>query len=184
MLKKFYPHGYADSVFAIDYGKLYQKGYRAIIFDIDNTLVPHGYPSNDKVDAFIAGVQKIGFKTFMLSDNYEQRVLEFLTNIDSMYINDAKKPDPASFLKAVEMLGVRKEEVIVIGDQIFKDILGANNSGLDSILVKFIRLKSEKKIGKRRRAEQVILWFYTQNSSCFNRLGDVCLKESEEYAEE
>ena len=184
MLKKFYPHGYALSMFAIDYQKLYDKGYRAIIFDIDNTLVPHGAPSTPEVDGLIASVQKMGFKTLMLSDNYEHRVLEFLQNIDSMYINDAKKPDTANFFKAVEMLGVEKNQVIVIGDQIFTDILGANKSGIDSILVKFIRRKSETKIGKRRKVEQAILWFYAHNKACYNRLGDVYLKECKEYVVE
>lgn len=184
MLKKFYPHSYAVSVFSIDYQKLYDKGYRAIIFDIDNTLVPHGAPSTAEVDALIASIQKMGFKTLMLSDNYEHRVLDFLKNIDSMYINDAKKPDTANYFKALEMLGVQKNEAVVIGDQIFTDILGANNSGIDSILVKFIRRKNETKIGKRRRVEQIILWFYARNKSCFNRLGDVYLKENKEYVVE
>ena len=42
MIKKYYPYEYAESVFMIDYQKLYQKGFRGIIFDIDNTLVHHG----------------------------------------------------------------------------------------------------------------------------------------------
>ena len=42
MLEKYYPHEYAQTVFSIDYQKLYKKGFRGIIFDIDNTLVHHG----------------------------------------------------------------------------------------------------------------------------------------------
>ena len=42
MFKKFYPYAYVESVFVIDYQKLYEKGYRGLIFDIDNTLVHHG----------------------------------------------------------------------------------------------------------------------------------------------
>ena len=45
VFKKLYPYEYVDSVFDIDYQKLYEKGYRGIIFDIDNTLVPQGQPA-------------------------------------------------------------------------------------------------------------------------------------------
>ena len=40
MLQQFYPDHEADSAYGIDYKTLYRKGYRGIIFDIDNTLVP------------------------------------------------------------------------------------------------------------------------------------------------
>ena len=45
MLQQFYPDHEADSAYGIDYKTLYRKGYRGIIFDIDNTLVPHGAPA-------------------------------------------------------------------------------------------------------------------------------------------
>ena len=50
MIKKYYPYEYAESVFMIDYQKLYQKGFRGIIFDIDNTLVHHGDDSTPEID--------------------------------------------------------------------------------------------------------------------------------------
>ena len=51
MLRDYYPYEYVESVFAIDYNKLYGLGFRGIIFDIDNTLVPHGDNSTPEVDA-------------------------------------------------------------------------------------------------------------------------------------
>ena len=68
---------------------------------------------------------------------------------------------------------IKKEEAIFVGDQLFTDILGANRSGIASILVKFIQLDNETKIGKRRQAEKVILNFYKRNKTAQNRLGDV-----------
>ena len=41
MLEKFYPGEYLDSTYVIDFDRLYEEGYRGVIFDIDNTLVPH-----------------------------------------------------------------------------------------------------------------------------------------------
>lgn len=65
MLSKFYPYEYIDSVFDIDYKKLYELGYRGIIFDIDNTLVYHGEGSNEKVDNLFEEIQKLGFMKFL-----------------------------------------------------------------------------------------------------------------------
>ncbi len=179
MLRLLYPHEYVESVFEIDYEKLYRKGYRGIIFDIDNTLVPHGDDSTEEVDALFLSIQKLGFNTLLLSNNNEERIKRFLKNIDSLYICEADKPKCGNYLKAVELLGIKKEEAVFIGDQIFTDIFGANMSGIDNILVKYIRRKGETKIGKRRTLEKVILRFYEKNKSCRNRLGGV-LRENRE----
>lgn len=137
MFKKFYPYAYVDSVFVIDYEKLYALGYRGLIFDIDNTLVHHGDDSTPEVDALFLRLHSLGFKTVLLSNNSEERIKSFIKNIDTQYIEDAKKPETSGYLKAVKMMGLKKEEVIFIGDQLFTDILGANKCRLASILVKF-----------------------------------------------
>ena len=118
-------------------------------------------------------IQGIGFKTLLLTNNEEERVLRFLKNIDSLYICDAMKPNKEGYLKAIEMMDIKKGETLFIGDQVFTDILGANKSGIASILVEFIRLDNEIKIGKRRRVENIILSFYQRNKKYKNRLGDI-----------
>ena len=61
MLEKYYPYGYAPSVFAIDYKKLYDKGFRGLVFDIDNTLVHHGNDSTPEVDAAVCRIEEYRF---------------------------------------------------------------------------------------------------------------------------
>ncbi len=173
MFKIFYPYEYVKSVFAINYNKLYSKGYKGLIFDIDNTLVHHGDDSTKEVDELFRYIQQIGFKTIILSNNSEERVKRFLKNINSLYIYDAKKPAVSNYLKTLEKLGLRKEEMIVIGDQIFTDIWGANRSGITSILVEYIRKENETKIGKKRQIEKIILWFYKKNKAFQNRIGNI-----------
>ncbi|MBR1562704.1 MAG: HAD family hydrolase, partial [Ruminococcus sp.] len=121
MLDKFYPYEYAESVFGIDYEKLYEKGFRGIIFDIDNTLVHHGDDSNPKVDQLFRDIHAIGFKTLLLSNNEKSRVESFIKNIETEYICDADKPAPEAYLRAVKKLGLRKDQTVCIGDQIFTD---------------------------------------------------------------
>ena len=173
MFKIFYPYEYSESVFEIDYNKLYESGYRGLIFDIDNTLVHHGADSTEQVDNLFRTIQNIGFKTLLLTNNDKERVMRFIRNIDTLYVCDADKPAVDSYLKSVELINLRKEEIVCIGDQIFTDILGANKSGIASILVRFIRLDEETKIGKRRHIENFILNFYKRSRSCQHRLGDI-----------
>lgn len=78
MLKNYYPHEYVKSVFLIDYQKLYQKGFRGIIFDIDNTLVHHGDDSTPEIDALFYKIQSLGLKTLLLSNNDRERVERFI----------------------------------------------------------------------------------------------------------
>ena len=176
MLEKYYPYEYAMDVFEIDYPKLYQLGYRGIVFDIDNTLVHHGDDSTKEIDALFASIHALGFQTLLLTNNDEARVLRFIQNIPTQYIYEAGKPDPKCFLEAVEKLGLPKEKVIYVGDQVFTDIIGANAAGLANILVHFIQLPEEKWIGKRRYIEKVILFFYRHNKKYYQRLGNIVKK--------
>lgn len=173
MIGRLFPCARARSVFAIDYQKLYALGYRGIIFDIDNTLVHHGKDSTPEVDALFGHIHQVGFRTIMLSNNGVERIERFLRNIEAPYISNADKPKPDNYYRALELLELTAEQTVVIGDQIFTDILGANRSGIDSILVDFIRAPNETKIGIRRNLEKVVLWFYCLCPSRKKRLGDI-----------
>lgn len=177
MFKKFYPCEYVDSVFSIDYKKLYDKGYKGLIFDIDNTLVHHGDDSTEEIDNLFKYIHDIGFKTILLSNNNEERIQRFNKNIHTQYICDAEKPKKKNYIKAVNMMQIKKENAIFIGDQIFTDILGANRSKIDSILVKFIRQPNETNFGKRRKLEDIILKFYRKSKQSKSKLGNILKEE-------
>ncbi|MCP1109815.1 HAD superfamily phosphatase (TIGR01668 family) [Lachnospiraceae bacterium PF1-21] len=178
MFKVLYPYEYADSVFAIDYHALLSKGYKGIIFDIDNTLAHHGEDPTEEVDNLFVELHNLGLKTLLLSNNCKERILSFMRNIDTLYIDEADKPNVASYYKALDILGLSKDEVVFVGDQVFTDIYGANKCGIPSILVKYMRYDSETKIGIRRRLEKVILWFYGFSRRYQHRLGSICKKEA------
>lgn len=173
MFHLLFPFEYVDSVFCIDYDKLFQKGYKGVIFDIDMTLVPHGADSTKEIDELFQTVRRAGLKTLLLTNNSEERVKRFIKNIDTLYLCDANKPNPEGFLKAVEMLGVNKNETVFIGDQIFIDIYGANRCGIASILVKYVTAEVETRIGIRRNLENVILAVYRITGIYQHRLGDI-----------
>ena len=64
MFRTFFPDEYLDSTYEIDFEKLYQDGYRGLIFDIDNTLVRHGEPADERAVALFKRLKKIGFDCF------------------------------------------------------------------------------------------------------------------------
>lgn len=173
MLSKFFPYEYAKSVFVIDYAFLREKGFKGIIFDIDNTLVHHGDDSTPQVDKLFKEIHNLGLKTILLTNNDEERVLRFIKNIDTPFVCDADKPNPKGYLKALDMLELSKDEVVVIGDQIFTDIYGANQCGIPNILVKFITLEGETKIGKRRYIEMGILYLRKLSKTYRSRIGNI-----------
>ncbi len=176
MLKKYFPYEYCRSVFDIDYEKLFGKGYKALIFDVDNTLVHHGEDADKRIERLFEKLHGMGFKTLLLTDNDEERTLRFNKNINTAYICDADKPEPKQYLKALKMLNVRKSEAVVIGDQMFKDILGANNASLASIMVRYITTGNEKWLGWHRYLEYFMLFFW-KHSKYYKRLSGISKSE-------
>ena len=91
MLERFYPGEYVDSTYAIDFDRLYEEGYRGVIFDIDNTLVPHGAPADERACALFAHLKELGYHCMLLSNNKEPRVKMFNDAVQVSYIYKAGK---------------------------------------------------------------------------------------------
>lgn len=168
-----YPSTTVDSVFSIDYEKLKSLGYKAIIFDIDSTLVPHGDDTTHEIDDLFHYLHKLGFKTLLLSNNSDERISNFNRNINTLFIPMANKPHRASYLKALRMLNVNYSEAILVGDQLFTDILGANLCGIKNILVNFLMHDEDTKIGKKRHLEKNLLKFYLIKNIFFKNLPNI-----------
>ncbi len=156
----FFPGEYLDSTYVIEFEKLAKEGYKAVIFDVDNTLVPHGEPADERAKALFASLKALGFHTMLLSNNKEPRVKSFAEEVGSRYIYKANKPSPKNYRKAMELMGTTAENTLFVGDQIFTDVMGANLAGIRTILVKPIHPKEEIQIVLKRIPEKLILFFY------------------------
>ena len=77
MFDRFFPDQYVASTYVIDFEKLYEEGVRGLIFDIDNTLVPHGAPADERAKALFARLKAIGFRCCLISNNQKPRVEMF-----------------------------------------------------------------------------------------------------------
>ena len=172
----FFPGEYLDSTYVIDFDKLYQDGYRAVIFDVDNTLVPHDAPADARAIGLFKHLKELGYSCMLLSNNKEPRVKKFNDVVKVNYIYKANKPMPANYKKSMNILGTTKENTIFIGDQIFTDIMGANLTGIRTILVKPIHPKEEIQIVLKRIPEKLILFFYKIKIKLFGSKYESSLK--------
>ena len=163
MLECLYPKVYLDSTYEIDFEQYYQDGYRAIIFDIDNTLVSHGAPADQRAIALFKRLHALGYQTMMLSNNKEPRVKMFCDAVDAEYIYKAGKPNPANYKEAMKRMHTDEKNTLFVGDQIFTDVWGANKAGIYSILVKPIHPKEEIQIVLKRYLEKVVLFCYKRH---------------------
>lgn len=163
MFDMFFPDRYVASTYVIDFEKLYEEGYRGIIFDIDNTLVPHGAPADNRAVELFKRLKAIGYQCCLISNNQEPRVKMFNQKIQTAYIYNAHKPSVKNYRKAMEIMGTDEEHTFFVGDQLFTDVWGAKRAGIQSILVKPIHPKEEIQIVLKRYLEKVVLYFYKRS---------------------
>lgn len=160
MFERFFPDAYMESTYAVPFEKLYEEGIRGVIFDIDNTLVPHGAPADKRAEELFVRLKDIGFSTCLISNNQEPRVKMFNQNIGTDYIYNAHKPSTKNYVRAMEIMGTDKTNTVFIGDQLFTDVWGAKRAGIRNILVKPLHPKEEIQIVLKRYLEKVVLHFY------------------------
>ena len=160
MLERFYPDIYVSSAYEIDLQKYFNAGYRGIIFDIDNTLVPHGAPATPRSIEFVRRLKEMGFGVLFLSNNKEPRVKLFADAVSGGYIYKAGKPGRKGYEKGMALLGTDKDNTLFVGDQLFTDVWGARNAGIFSILVQPIDKKEEIQIVLKRYLEKIVLAAY------------------------
>lgn len=160
MLKQFYPASRKESTYEIPFEELYRQGIRGVIFDVDNTLVPHDAPADTRAKELFKRLREIGLESCLASNNKEPRVKKFAQAVGTKYIYKAGKPRRRGYKEAMKQMGTRAENTVFVGDQIFTDIWGANRAGITSILVKPINPKEEIQIVIKRVPEKLVLYFY------------------------
>ena len=160
MFERFFPDAYMDSTYVIDFEKLYKEGIRGVIFDIDNTLVPHGAPADERAIRLFARLRSIGLDYCLISNNQLPRVKPFADAVQAKFVEDAYKPSRKNYLKAMKLMHVDLDSCIFVGDQIFTDVYGAKRCGMRTILVKPLHPKEEIQIVLKRYLEKIVLYFY------------------------
>lgn len=167
LYKKFMPDEYVKDIFHISPDSLKEKGIKGIMTDLDNTLVEWDRPeATPEIIEWIRSMEQAGLQVTILSNNKELRVKAFCDPIGAPFICAARKPLRKSFTRALSMMGLKKEEVVMVGDQLMTDILGGNRFGVHTILVvpvassdgfftKFNRMMERRIMGKLKRSGMI-----------------------------
>lgn len=170
LLRRFLPDVYVRTIYQIDLDDLKKQGRKAIITDLDNTLVGAKEPlATPELVLWLNRVEEMGFQVTIISNNQQARVSDFAKPLSLPYIYSARKPGNGAFHRAMNLLDVNPEETVMIGDQMLTDIWGGNRMGLYTILVRPISLKDEsfftrinrtieKKIVARLKKQGHISW--------------------------
>ena len=139
-------------------------GVKGIILDIDNTLVTHDtpVPPKDILDYFDA-LEKKGIKIAIVSNNHAPRVDGFCKGLGYPYIARAWKPFKKNLCAIRDKLGLKSEEVCLVGDQIFTDIYGANRMGFYSVLVTAVGKNETNLVAIKRCFEKLVLKEYRKS---------------------
>lgn len=136
VLKNFLPDEHVKSILDIKPEDLKKRGIKGIITDLDNTLVEWDRPSaTPELIKWFEQIKKHNILVTIVSNNNESRVKEFSDPLRIPFIFQARKPLVRAFNKALSQMGIKKEEAVVIGDQLLTDVLGGNRSGFHTILV-------------------------------------------------
>jgi HAD superfamily phosphatase (TIGR01668 family) len=157
VLRRFAPLRSVHGLIDITPEELITAGKKLVLVDVDNTLVE--WRSEDIPEstlAWLGFIKGAGLKVCIISNTKKVARLKRLGDaLDIPYLYGKFKPSRTMFLQALEMFDVRPEEAIMIGDQIFTDIWGANRSGIDAVWVKqmapkdFVGTRFISRIGER-----------------------------------
>lgn len=161
MIKVLYPTHYINSIFDLSIETLKEQGIKGVIFDIDNTLVPYDVAEpTDEIIEFFNKIQQAGMRITLVSNNTEDRVVKFNEKLKVLALHKAQKPLTKSFKKALEMMKCEKNEVIIVGDQVFTDVYGGNCIGIKTYLVSPISDKDEWQTKIKRGLERQVIKRY------------------------
>lgn len=137
MNKNLKPTYMFNSVQDISADFLRNENITAILLDIDNTIITGSCKMTKKVDKWLKEVKKSGIQICILSNTWNfNKVKKLMLKYDINGLPHAQKPKLKGFNMAYNVLGVPKENMAMIGDQVFTDVLGANRFGIRSIYVK------------------------------------------------
>lgn len=162
LLKNFYPEFTFQKVEDIPYELLHKEGIQLILMDMDNTLIDSKGEYSKELKKWIQFVKSKGIKFYIISNSISEKMVKKISKeLGVRYFYKAGKPSRKGFRNVCEQFPeISKKEILMIGDQLFTDVLGANRYNIRTLLVKRIN-KREIIVSKIKRPfERMILNHY------------------------
>ncbi|MCQ2770309.1 MAG: YqeG family HAD IIIA-type phosphatase [Clostridia bacterium] len=157
----FYPKKHFESIFDISPDFLSSIGIKAVILDIDNTLVTYGTTKpTDEVKIWLSSLKSCGISITISSNNNIERISKFCEGLDVFYTYNSAKPFGKCIRLTKKKYKVKRKEICIIGDQIFTDILCGNWGHIYSILVTPLVSPESSFIRFKRKLEKPVISSY------------------------
>jgi len=163
-MSRFKPTMYKKDIYDINYSKLKEMGIKCLVFDLDNTL---GLLENKKcpikTKRLLKQLQK-DFFVFIVSNNTKKRILPYLEDLGIDGVSMALKPLTIGLHRIKKKNKFKKNEMVIIGDQIVTDILCGKRFGIMTILVDPLGVKDLKITSLNRKIESMIIKKYSRKN--------------------
>ena len=161
MSDKFLPTKIYDNIHAITPDEMLSIGVRALILDIDNTLVTYDDPKpTESVSKWLSDMHDAGIQTAFVSNNHAPRVEMFCEGLGCYFHADAKKPSRKYLIEAMEYMGTDINSTACVGDQLFTDVWAGKRMGIRAFLVPPIKDKRTPFFKAKRLLEKPFLRIY------------------------
>lgn len=129
---------YVASLPLVDIDELVREGVRLVLLDRDNTCVPRdasGAP--DEVRSWLDRARAAGLELCLVSNNFHStQVRATADDLGMRAVDHAMKPAPFALRRAMRMMGARPDETVMVGDQVFTDVVAGNLAGVRTVLVR------------------------------------------------
>lgn len=152
-----YPNAYFNSVREITIDFLIKNKIKALILDVDNTLIDYNKNLSQEIIKWAKDLQGQGIKMYILSNtNKKEKVKNVAETLGLQYELFAHKPFKKGFIKVQNKLDLKSDNIAVVGDQIFTDVIGGNRCKMFTILVDPVTPKDFWYTAWKRPIENII----------------------------
>lgn len=156
----FRPRYTIDTIYHLDTDVLQQMNVKAVFSDLDNTLLAwNEFETAKKMDELNQRLAKAGIKLVVISNNNADRIGKVLNPYQIDFVAKSRKPLPFAITKKREQLGLAKDQVMMVGDQLITDIQAGNLAGVESVLVKPLVETDKWNTRINRFLEKIIFFF-------------------------
>lgn len=156
----FRPRYTIDTIYHLDTDVLQQMNVKAVFSDLDNTLLAwNEFETAKKMDELNQRLAKAGIKLIVISNNNAERIGKVLNPYQIDFVAKSRKPLPFAITKKREQLGLAKDQVMMVGDQLITDIQAGNLAGVESVLVKPLVETDKWNTRINRFLEKIIFFF-------------------------
>lgn len=136
IFKAMKPDKVYKNVFEIPLDQLAGAGKTCLLLDFDNTLGPdHATEPGNYAHEFISALREKNFSCCLVSNAKSGRSAKIADILGIPCVTYAHKPRPDGICRAMKLMDRSSSECVMIGDQVFTDVIAGKLAGVYTIMV-------------------------------------------------